>query len=138
MNFMIMPVVSAVLAMSQPQNVSGQIGAGWSRTSWNNNSNGGRHNSQNNGSVENTYVNGSIGFNSNVGGNYSSGYGNGWSGNGNGYCGWGGMGDGCYGGTTIIVVPYSPFTNTWGNPCYTPQVYSTRGCWSHQGQAWIR
>ncbi len=131
MNFMKMSVVSAVLAISQfasAQNMSGQIGAGWSRTSWDNNSNSGRHNSQNNGSVENTYVNGSIGFNSNGGGNYSSGYGN----------GWGGMGDGCYRGTTIIVVPYSPFTNTWGNPCYTPQVYNTRGCWSPQGQAWIR
>ena len=134
MNFMKMSVMSAVLAISQfasAQNMSGQIGAGWSRTSWDNNSNSGRHNSQNNGSVENTYVNGSIGFNSNGGGNYSGGYG----GYGNG---WGGMGDGCYRGTTIIVVPYSPFTNTWGNPCYTPQVYNTRGCWSPQGQAWIR
>lgn len=128
MNFMKVTVVSAVLAMSQlasAQNMSGQIGAGWSRTSWNNNSNGGRQNSHNNGSVVNTYVNGSIGFNSNGGGNF--------------YSGWGGMGGGCYSGTTIIVVPYSPFTNTWGNPCYAPQVHTIRECVGHHHQevGWI-
>ena len=107
------------------------VGGGWSNTSWSNNGSGNiggaSGNFNRNGSVTNSYVNGGIGFNAynNNGGGYGGG-------------GWGGNGGGVYGGNTIIVVPYSPFTNTWGNPCYTPQVYSPRGCWSPQGQAWIR
>ena len=115
MNFTKMCVVVAALAVSQfaaAQNFS--IGGGWSKTSWKNNSNnshGGNRSS--NGSMTNSWVGGSL--------------------NSNG--GWGGMGGGCYSGNTIIVVPYSPFTNTWGNPCYAPQMVYVRevvGCCSPQ------
>ena len=69
--------------------------------------------------------------NTNVGGYYGGGYGygGGYYGGGYGY-GYGG-GYGCYGPTVMpyygggyapIVVPYSPFTGTYGNPCYSPQV----------------
>jgi len=67
---------------------------------------------------------------------YGMGYGMG--GYGMGYGGWGyggyGMGYGgygCYppvvmpyygGGCAPVVVPYSPFTGTYANPCYSPQV----------------
>ena len=44
-----------------------------------------------------------------------------------------------YGGCAPAYVPYSPFTNTWGNPCYPPAVVVAPvvyggGC----GQAWVR
>lgn len=113
-------------------NLSVGIGGGWSKTSWSGNGgqNGGR-----NGSVENSYINGGIGFNTWSGG--GGGYGGGGYGGG-GYGGYAqptaviftgspsyGGGYGCGGGGYVIpvVVPYSPFTNTWGNPCYPVNPY---------------
>jgi len=143
-----MTTVSVASAQWGGSGLSVGIGGGWSNTSWSNNGSGNiggvSGNFNRNGSVTNSYINGGIGFNAynNNGGGYGGG---GWGGNGGGvygggmgYGGWGGGGGGVYGGNAIIVVPYSPFTNTWGNPCYSPQVYSPRGCWSPQGQAWIR
>ena len=127
MNFTKMCVIVSALAVSQfaaAQNFS--IGGGWSKTSWKNNSNnshGGNRSS--NGSVTNSWVGGNLNSNSNGG----------WGGGREGYAGWGSMGGGCYSGNTIIVVPYSPFTNTWGNPCYAPQMVYVRevvGCCSPQ------
>ena len=62
---------------------------------------------------------------------YGGGYGGmGYGGMGYGGMGWGGMG--YYGGPIVmpyygggcapVVVPYSPFTGTYANPCYAPQV----------------
>jgi hypothetical protein len=65
--------------------------------------------------------------NTNVGGYYGGGYGYGGGYYGGGY----GYGGGCYGPVVIpyygggyapVVVPYSPFTGTYANPCYAPQV----------------
>ncbi len=111
-------VSSIVLALSMGSVASAQwggggsglsvgIGGGWSQTNWS--GNGGRG-----GSVTNSYINGGIGYSQNSG--Y---YGGGGCYGGGGYYG----GGGCYGGGYPVIIPYSPFTNTWGNPCYTPQVY---------------
>jgi hypothetical protein len=67
-------------------------------------------------------------------GGYGMGYGGYGMGYGMGYGGWGYGGYGGYGyypsavmpyyggGCAPVVVPYSPFTGTYANPCYTPQV----------------
>ncbi len=110
-------VSSIVLALSLGSVASAQwsgsglsvgIGGGWSQSSWS--GNGGRG-----GSVTNSYINGGIGYTQNSG--YYGG------GGGGGYYGGGGGGYYGGGGGYPVIIPYSPFTNTWGSPCYVPQIY---------------
>jgi len=72
------------------------------------------------------------GYSNTNSGYYGGGYGGGYYGGGyGGYGGYGYGGGGCYGPVVIpyygggcapVVVPYSPFTGCYGNPCYAPQV----------------
>ena len=118
-------VSSIVLALSFGSVASAQwsgsglsvgIGGGWSQSNWS--GNGGRG-----GSVTNSYINGGIGYTQN-----------------SGYYG-GGGGGGYYGGGGYpVIIPYSPFTNTWGSPCYVPQIYGPvcNPCNPYAGQFIVR
>jgi hypothetical protein len=71
------------------------------------------------------------GYSNTNSGYYGGGYGGGYYGGGYYGGGYGYGGGGCYGplvvpyyggGCAPVVVPYSPFTGVYGNPCYAPQV----------------
>ena len=133
-------VSSIVLALSFGSVASAQwsgsglsvgIGGGWSQSNWS--GNGGRG-----GSVTNSYINGGIGYTQNSG-YYGGGGGGGYyGGGGGGY--YGGGGGGYYGGGYPVIIPYSPFTNTWGSPCYVPQIYGPvcNPCNPYAGQFIVR
>ena len=141
-------VSSIVLALSLGSVASAQwsgsglsvgIGGGWSKSSWS--GNGGRG-----GSVTNSYINGGIGYTQNSGYYGGGGGGGGYYGGGGGYYGggggyYGGGGGGYYGGGGYpVIIPYSPFTNTWGSPCYVPQIYGPvcNPCNPYAGQFIVR
>ena len=126
-------VSSIVLALSLGSVASAQwsgsglsvgIGGGWSQSNWS--GNGGRG-----GSVTNSYINGGIGYTQNSGYYGGGGGGGGYYGGGGGYYGGGGY---------PVIIPYSPFTNTWGSPCYVPQIYGPvcNPCNPYAGQFIVR